>query len=145
MARILFFLKTGAKRNMIEFKTMDSAPKDHQYILLCEENGHVQIGTWSEHFQKWTDGGEGFDILPILWAPIPRPTEAQIVQAPRKFEYRGYFIEHSPPPIPSRAHDWAFQADGFDGAPDSGDNRCGTGPFLEDCKRQIDELEDGDQ
>lgn len=59
-----------------------------------------------------------------------------------KIEYRGYIIEYDPPPIPIRSRDWAFMANGFDGAPDSGDNRCGTGPTLEDCKRQINEIED---
>lgn len=60
-------------------------------------------------------------------------------------EYRGYLIEYNPPPIGTRAHDWAFTAEGFDGAPDSGDNRCGTGPTVEDCLRQIDELEDEEE
>lgn len=58
-----------------------------------------------------------------------------------KTEYRDYVIEYDPPPIGIRSCDWQFSADGYDGSPDSGDIRCGTGPTLEDCKRQIDEIE----
>ena len=54
--------------------------------------------------------------------------------------YRGYQITHDPPPIGSRAFDWQFSADGYDGAPDSGDIRCGSGPTREDCERQIEDL-----
>ena len=54
--------------------------------------------------------------------------------------YRDFIIEHNPPPIPIRSCDWAFMHKDFDGAPDSGDVRCGTGPSEESCKSQIDEI-----
>lgn len=38
---------------------------------------------------------------------------------------------------------WVFSHDDFDGAPDSGDGRCGYGDAIEDCKRDIDEMCDG--
>lgn len=60
---------------------------------------------------------------------------------PRRITYRGYGISYDPPPIPIRIHDWTFAHDDFDGAPDSGDMRCGTAASIEDCKQQIDELE----
>lgn len=62
---------------------------------------------------------------------------------PRRITHRGYGISYDPPPIPDRRYDWAFAHDDYDGAPDSGDMRCGVGPSIEDCKRQIDELEGG--
>jgi hypothetical protein len=57
-------------------------------------------------------------------------------------EYRGYQIARDPPPIPSRAFDWQFAADGYDGAIDSSDIRCGSGPDAKDCMEQIDEIEE---
>jgi hypothetical protein len=57
-------------------------------------------------------------------------------------QYRGYTIKFEPPPIPDWSHDWQYFADGYDGAPDSSDNRSGTAASLEAAKRQIDELED---
>ena len=54
--------------------------------------------------------------------------------------YRGYAIQYDPPPIPSRACDWQYAADGYDGAPDGGDTRYGFASSLEDAKRQIDML-----
>lgn len=59
-----------------------------------------------------------------------------------KTEYRDYIIEYNPPPIPVFTHDWAFCHKDFDGAPDSGDYRCGTGEDIEDCKHQIDAMEE---
>lgn len=59
-----------------------------------------------------------------------------------RIKYRDYVICHDPPPIPSRAFDWKFYHEGFDGSPDSRDRRCGSGPDTEDCQKQIDEIED---
>ena len=55
--------------------------------------------------------------------------------------YRGYHIE------PYHWGGWEFWHDDYDGAPwETGgppmDKRCGTGESVEDCIRQIDELED---
>lgn len=55
-------------------------------------------------------------------------------------KYRGYTITHDPPPIPFPSFAWQFVHDGYDGAPDSGDCRAGSGPTAEDCQAQIDEL-----
>lgn len=51
--------------------------------------------------------------------------------------YRGFTIDHAPPPIPDRSHDWQFAHEDYDGP---GDKRCGTGANVEDCKQQIDEI-----
>ena len=52
-----------------------------------------------------------------------------------------YVIEYRPPPIPVRSSDWQFSHIDFDGAPDSGDRRCGTGESFEQCVEFINELE----
>lgn len=54
-------------------------------------------------------------------------------------EYRGYLIEYWAKPIPCRAMDWGYAHEDFDGAPDSGDNRWGYAPSLEEAKAAIDE------
>ena len=53
--------------------------------------------------------------------------------------YRGYIIAYDPPPIGTRAMDWQFAHEDYDGPEDS---RCGAGPSLEDCKAQIDDMEE---
>ena len=55
--------------------------------------------------------------------------------------YKGFIISHDPKPIPSRAFDWDYMHEDFDGAPDAEDNRCGNGASLQDCKDQIDDGE----
>lgn len=37
---------------------------------------------------------------------------------------------------------YEFVHDDYDGAPDANDNRCGYGQTIENCKDQIDEIED---
>lgn len=54
--------------------------------------------------------------------------------------YRGYEIAHDPKPIPTRAHDWGFVHEDYDG-PD--DPRHGTAPSLEEARRAIDEQLEG--
>lgn len=56
-------------------------------------------------------------------------------------KYLNYNIEYNTKSIPTRSFDWDFWADGYDGAPDSGDIRCGTGSSIEDCIEQIEEIE----
>ena len=56
--------------------------------------------------------------------------------------YRSYTIRFDPPPIPDRNHDWQCSHDDYDGAPDSMDGRCFSGPTVQDCKDQIDEWEE---
>lgn len=54
--------------------------------------------------------------------------------------YKGYSITYWAKPIPTRSFDFDFCHEDYDGAPDSGDRRCGSGMSVEDCKEQIDEL-----
>ena len=54
--------------------------------------------------------------------------------------YRNYIITYDPPPIPTRACDWQFAHQDFDGASDSGDNRAGSAASLDDAKDQIDDM-----
>jgi len=56
--------------------------------------------------------------------------------------YKDYFIFHNPKPIPVRGVDWDWVHIDFDGAIDSNDFRSGVGASLEDCKNEIDMLED---
>lgn len=74
---------------------------------------------------------------------------SQKCTAPRCYktvEYRGYKIYWDPKPIPeSMIGYWSFVADGYDGAPDSKDARCGYAQSVEDAKRKIDEqIEDSE-
>ena len=55
-----------------------------------------------------------------------------------------YHIAYDPPPIPLRMHDWDWAAEDYDGAPDSGDCRCGTAESYLACVEQINELENED-
>ena len=41
-----------------------------------------------------------------------------------------WWIKHEPKPIPSREFDWHYWHDDYDGAPDSGDDRCGAASSL---------------
>lgn len=66
--------------------------------------------------------------------------ERKVIVGKDNLTYRGYQITYDPPPIGSRACDWQFSADGYDGAVDSKDNRCGSGPTIENCIEQIDEI-----
>lgn len=52
--------------------------------------------------------------------------------------YRNYHIRYDPPPVPSRAFDWSWHHDDYDGAPDSNDNRCGHSRTLNEAKAAID-------
>ena len=56
--------------------------------------------------------------------------------------YRNYTIYYDPPPIPLRTMDWHFVHRDFDGAEDAGDNRCGSAPSEQECRDEIDALED---
>ncbi len=57
-----------------------------------------------------------------------------------KIAYRGCWIEYDPPPIPVRFCDWQWWHDSYDGAPDSGDRRCGASPSLLGAQQDIDEM-----
>lgn len=53
--------------------------------------------------------------------------------------YRNYTITHAPKPIPTRACDYDYAHEDYDGAPDSGDHRCGNASSLAEAKALIDE------
>lgn len=56
-------------------------------------------------------------------------------------KYGNWWIRFDPPPIPTRACDWQFHHDDYDGAPDSGDSRCGHAPSLIAAMDEIDAIE----
>ncbi len=60
-------------------------------------------------------------------------------------KYRGYTISHAPKAIPDGRDGFDFSHEDFDGAPDSGDNRCGTAGSLKDACSQIDGMLEGAQ
>jgi hypothetical protein len=63
-----------------------------------------------------------------------------------KIEYRGYWIEYNPKPIPASCGvDWDWHHDDFDGAPDGNDNRCGCSASLNAAKADIDEQIEEDE
>jgi len=56
-------------------------------------------------------------------------------------KYRGYTIDHNPPPIPNRRWDWQYHHEDYDGPED---DRCGAVASLEAAKAEIDEQLDDD-
>jgi hypothetical protein len=57
-----------------------------------------------------------------------------------RFSVGKWHIYFDPPPIPPGIADWHFYHDDFDGAPDAGDNRCGSAGSLAECLREIADL-----
>jgi hypothetical protein len=53
--------------------------------------------------------------------------------------YRGYNITYWRKPIPTAAWDYDFAHEDYDGAPDSGDHRCGNAASVEEAREMIDE------
>ena len=58
-----------------------------------------------------------------------------------KYRHNSYTIQYLPKPIPTRRYDWSYWHDDYDGAPDAFDHRHGDAASVEDCKREIDEIE----
>ncbi len=56
-------------------------------------------------------------------------------------EYRGYEI-YVADYVPSSRFAWEYGHPDYDGAEDANDGRCGVAASVEECKAQIDELED---
>ena len=56
--------------------------------------------------------------------------------------YGNWEITHNPKPVPMRGFDWDYCHRDFDGAPDSGDRRCGYAASATDAMKAIDEIED---
>lgn len=52
--------------------------------------------------------------------------------------YRGYKIHYGSTVFAA----WVFAHDSYDGAPDAGDNRCGYADTVQECREQINEIED---
>ena len=59
-----------------------------------------------------------------------------------QWEYGPWRISYGPKPIPTTAFDYDWWHDDFDGAPDAGDNRCGSAGSLDDAIEAIHEWED---
>ena len=55
---------------------------------------------------------------------------------------RTYTITHDPKPIPTKAYDYNFSSDDYDYAPDFTGGKAGCGADVDDCIRQINDLED---
>ncbi len=55
--------------------------------------------------------------------------------------YGDWTISYDPPPIPFRGLDYTYTHKDYDGAPDSGDRRCGYAGSVDECKADIDEIE----
>jgi len=53
--------------------------------------------------------------------------------------YRGFTIGHDPPPVPSRAADWQYVHDDYDGPPD---DRHGHAASEQACRDEIDAWHD---
>lgn len=53
--------------------------------------------------------------------------------------YRGICITPMSAPIPDGPR-WTWEHPDYDGAPDSGDDRCGHARTLTECRQQIDEM-----
>lgn len=51
--------------------------------------------------------------------------------------YRNFIITEDHPPIPTRAHDWNYRHEDYNGPEDQ---RWGTGSSLQDCKNAIDDM-----
>ena len=56
-----------------------------------------------------------------------------------RIEYRGFVITYDPPPITTRAYDWQWMSDDYDGAPDSTDDRAGRSASLAEAKADVDQ------
>lgn len=70
--------------------------------------------------------------------------DAQLVpDGENKWTYGEYTITYHPPPIPNRSMDYQWCHDSYDGAPDAGDDRCGTAGSLEQAMSDIDALGGG--
>jgi hypothetical protein len=57
----------------------------------------------------------------------------------------GWHVQYDPKPIPDRRFDWGYVHEDYDGAPDSGDTRCGACPSVKACIDEINELHKGSE
>lgn len=93
-----------------------------------------------EAFVKRKEGMDrmGYGLRAEEWPEFVATMRAALTVEGCGETYRNWHIRYDPPPIPSRACDWQFAHNDFDGAPDAGDNRCGHAPSLEAAKAEID-------
>ena len=61
-----------------------------------------------------------------------------------KLIWGDWIITYNPKPIPNRSHDFDYVHKDYDGAPDSGDKRCGTAGSPPDAMRACHALEHGE-
>lgn len=82
--------------------------------------------------------------IDVALAPFsPAPRRYPIVQGPRGITHYGpWRIYYDPPPIPTRACDWHWVHDDYDGAPDGNDNRYGSESSFVACLNACDDWED---
>jgi hypothetical protein len=55
--------------------------------------------------------------------------------------HKGYIITFFPKPLPTRAYDFDYQHKDYDGAPDSGDYRCGSAASIRAAIEDINDIE----
>lgn len=72
----------------------------------------------------------------------PQPRRYPIQTVGTTIHYGPWRICFDPPPIPVRTCDWQFYHEDFDGAPDAGDNRCGSAASFADALNECDAIED---
>lgn len=84
------------------------------------------------------------NIIEQAIAPFaPSPRRHAIEQGKHGVTIYGpWRIYFDPPPIPTRNCDWHWVHDDFDGAPDSGDNRCGSCASFADALSECDECDE---
>lgn len=78
--------------------------------------------------------------------PNPPMTKEQRASIERRIYgdtviYGDWSIHYDPPPAPWRGLDYTYTHKDYDGAPDSGDKRCGWAGSVAECKADIDEIE----
>lgn len=61
------------------WQTIETAPKDGDTILVCDNTGHICCAFWYEtKFSrgKWCDGcDDGHSVNAKYWMPLPPPPE----------------------------------------------------------------------
>lgn len=62
--------------NESQWQPIQTHPRTYRMCLLCTADGYVQEGTWNEFRQLFDDGGEGFELEPAYWMPLPEPPES---------------------------------------------------------------------
>ncbi len=115
---------------MIKAKTKSGLDAVIKYFYNDQWCGHV--------LSEYVAGG----FCLFEWYPdgLARGAHADFDIDLQTIQYNGYKIAYETKPIPTIDHDWNFSHEDYDGAPDSGDTRCGTASGLKDAIQQINEL-----